>query len=95
MASIEEVLKPYYGKVYPIEALEKLHTKQLIHINRGCYKNVCSCGVSHCDFYHDSEQYKREQENIKNIKAVLATREHVPSRAESKRARIARIKKGR
>jgi hypothetical protein len=99
MASVEENLGgELHTVVHPIEKLAKLHTKQLLKIFRdGYYHATCSCGSPWCD--HDAQErapyYKIRWQNLENIKRILATREHIPSKAESKRARIARIKRGR
>lgn len=93
MASVEEILGQCKDSEYPIELLQKLHTRQLINLLRkGDYYPYCSCGYRSCDY---DVHISKERASIANIKQVLATREHVPSRAESKRARIERIKRGR
>lgn len=99
MASIKEILSTAPKcSIYPIELLEKLHTKQLLKMLRtDYYLPYCKCGQQNCDFSPNifSKRFESEQKCMDNIKQVLATREHVPSRAESKRARIERIKRGR
>lgn len=79
-----------------LESLNKLHTKQLLRKLRGI--DVCS---EYCQDMSDrrnpecvkcwaNHKYNREQ-----LKAILATREHIPNKQESKALRKARIKKGR
>lgn len=95
MASIEEILGNCKD-IYPIDLLDKLHTKQLLMLLRQARLNpYCSCGSPGCT--HDSEIFgvSLERVSIDNIRTVLSTREHVLSKSESKAARIARIKKGR
>ena len=78
-----------------IRQLQTLHTKQLLkkrdfsyvysELCRDCYSRC-----EECDTCIANEEFNREQ-----IKAVLATREHVLNKQESKALRKQRIKEGR
>lgn len=68
------------------EELSKLHTKQLLNHLRNTY--------SWGDYEWEDRDYEARDEYQKLIKSILATREHVPSKKESKALRKAKIKKG-
>ena len=78
-----------------IRQLQTLHTKQLLKKRDFSYvyselcRDCCS-RCEECDTCIANEKFNREQ-----IKAVLATREHVPNKQESKALRKQRIKEGR
>ena len=75
-------------KVYSFEELQKLKTRQLLkELN-----DTRSWGCPYCwtkDDWRDLSFYQTM------IKEVLATREHIPNKIESKQLRKARIKKGK
>ena len=78
-----------------IEALNKLHTKQLLkHL-----RSSRVCGEDCRYLYNNSPECEQclanQKYNEKQLKAILATREHIPNKQESKALRKARIKKGR
>jgi len=74
--------------------LAKLHTEQLIKVRDAAYKHAhCECcGTEHgVDALYNASQTKL----LTNVKAILVTRPHVPSKAERKAARQAAAKKGK
>ena len=78
-----------------IHALENMHTKQLLNERNRLYH--CSCSGSYyvsnspeCQACCQNEDYNMEQ-----VKKILATREHVLNKQESKALRKQRIKEGR
>ena len=75
-----------------IAQLQKLHTKQLLK-----KKNVM-CG-GYCSYFLGCESckecYDNYQHNLQQLKNILATREHIPNKQESKALRKAKIKKGK
>ena len=78
-----------------IQALKKLHTRQLIKernrlyfVSEWCH-DYCDKRNVECGVCSDNIRYNKER-----IKAILSTREHVPNKQESKALRKARIKKG-
>ena len=77
-----------------IHALENMHTKQLLNErNRlyhcGCSANYYVSNSSECEACCQNEYYNMEQ-----VKKILATREHIPNKQESKALRKQRIKEG-
>lgn len=78
-----------------IRQLQTLHTKQLLKKRDFSYvcSELCRDCCSHCeecDTCIANEEFNREQ-----IKAILATREHVLNKREAKALRKQRIKEGR
>lgn len=80
-----------------IRQLHTLHTKQLLKKRDSSYiySELCCdscryCVDEECDICIANKKFNREQ-----IKAVLATREHVPNKQESKAIRKQRIKEGK
>jgi hypothetical protein len=79
-----------------IEALNKLHTKQLLRklkVGRICgedCRDYFTSSSPECEQCLANQKYNEQQ-----LKAILATREHIPNKQESKALRKARIKKGR
>jgi hypothetical protein len=79
-----------------LEALNKLHTKQLLRKLRGI--DICS---EYCQDMSDRRNpecvkcWANQKYNKEQLKAILATREHIPNKQESKALRKERIKKGR
>ena len=79
-----------------ITALNKLHTKQLLKRLRS--SRVCGedCRYLYTSSSPECQQCLANQKyNEQQLKAILATREHIPNKQESKALRKARIKKGR
>ena len=82
------------------EELEKMHTRQLMKLRRVLFgaSNKCFC-PTHCGDDVLSQEEQDENKKIyalrDRVKAVLSTREHIPSKAEGKTARQAAAKKGR
>lgn len=78
-----------------IEALEKKHTKQLLKEHNSSYVRSEYC----TDCCGDHEECSECQSNIEFnravIKRLLATREHVLNKQESKALRKQRIKEGK
>ena len=78
-----------------IEAMEKMHTKQLLKRRNSLYHSGCSgsyyvSNSPECEACWQNTEYNKEQ-----VKRILATREHIPSKQESKALRKQRIKEGR
>ena len=73
------------------EELEKLHTKQLlkfrIHSTYPCSNDI------QCPHYIECTRALEAEQAL--IKEILATREHIPNKRESKQIRKERIKRGR
>ena len=78
-----------------LKALEKKHTKQLLKERNSSY--VCSEYCTDC--CGDHEECAVCQSNIEfnraAVKRLLATREHIPNKPESKALRKQRIKEGK
>ena len=70
--------------------LEKLHTKQLLKLKIMANSDKCDS----CSDEFAIEYYAKLQVFIDKVKLVLATREHVLNKKESKAIRKAKIKKG-
>lgn len=83
----------YYGLGTP--NLQKLHTLQLMNILKftRCWPNRCTrFGCSCAGEYlpkAEREENRLSDELHQNVKTVLATREHVPNKPESKALRQA------
>lgn len=69
------------------EQIKKAHTRQLLKELRNTY----SWGRLHCWEESDWNQLRCYRQELKE---ELATREHIPSKQESKRNRKERIKRG-
>ena len=78
-------------KVSTREELEKLHTKQLLR-SRVHTTYPCSTDIQ-CPHYKECKRALEEEQAL--IKEILATREHIPNKKESKQIRKERIKRGR
>ena len=68
------------------EELSKLHTKQLLKHLRNTY--------GWGDYDWECKDYEALSKYQDLIKSILATREHIPNKKESKALRKAKIKKG-
>lgn len=79
-----------------IEALNKLHTKQLLKKLKGSRvwgedcRDYFTISSPECQKCLVNQMYNEQQ-----LKAILIMREHFPNKQESKALRKARIKKGR
>lgn len=71
------------------EELEKLHTKQLLR-SRVHTTYPCSTDIQ-CPHYIKCKRALEEERAL--IKEILATREHIPNKKESKALRKERIKR--
>lgn len=77
-----------------VEALEKKHTKQLLKERNSLYRGGCS-GTYYVSNSHECTTCCRNTEyNMGRIKKILATREHILNKQESKALRKRRIKEG-
>ena len=78
-----------YSKIdYTVDELNKFHTRQLLN-----YMNVLRRHDYDYD-YAPREDSRMVQQATHDIRAVLANRPHIPSKQESKLARIKRKKTG-
>lgn len=73
------------------DELEKLHTKQLLR-SRVHTTYPCSTDIQ-CPHYKECKRALKEEQAL--IKEILATREHIPNKQESKMLRKERIKRGK
>lgn len=80
-----------------LRALENMHTKQLLnernrlyHVSEYCADCCCDRYDKECKRCDDNRKFNRQQ-----VKRILATREHVPNKQESKALRKLIIKKGK
>lgn len=73
--------------ILSVEQLEHMPTRQLLNLLRRTYR------WGEYDWTIDDDAAKMEYQAT--IKRVLATREHIPNKKESKLLRKARIKKGK
>ena len=80
-----------------IRALENMHTKQLLNERNRLYHVSEYCADCCCDKYDEECQQCRNNHefNMQQVKRILATREHVPNKQESKALRKLRIKEGK
>lgn len=76
-------------------ALNNMHTKQLLKERDRCYSGGCSGTYYTSNSPECAACLKNQDYNMEQIKKILATREHVPNKQESKALRKERIKKGR
>lgn len=81
------------------EQLDILPTRQLMSIREGSFsRRLCGiCDDPECDDVKGIDRLfnKNQSELQSNLKAVLATREHVPNKKEAKVLRQAAAKKKR
>lgn len=78
-----------------IEALNKMHTKQLLKERNRLYYvsefcSDCCCHDTECEQCQSNQDY-----NMFQLKEILATREHILNKKEAKELRKQRIKEGR
>jgi hypothetical protein len=72
---------------YTLDEMKKMSTRQLLGHLRKTY--CWGDSYSTWEEIHELDKYQKQ------IKSVLATREHIPNKQESKAIRKAKIKKGR
>lgn len=87
----------YFVNPFTKEELEKLHTKQLLKWEyRGGGWSVSAddwfCDIENC--VECKQCYENCQHNSEIVKSILATREHISNKKESKQLRKERIKRG-
>lgn len=68
------------------EQMTDMKTRQLLAHLRRTYRWG--------EYYWDEIDYEAKRAYQTRVKTILATREHIPNKQESKRIRIARKKKG-
>ena len=77
-----------------VDALEKKHTKQLLKERNLWYH----CGCNGTYYVSNSPEceacFQNTKYNLEQVKKILATREHVLNKQESKALRKQRIKEG-
>ena len=80
-----------------LRALENMHTKQLLNERNRLYHVSEYCADCCCDKYDEECQRcgSNHEFNMQQVKRILATREHVPNKQESKALRKQRIKEGK
>ena len=78
-----------------IETLQKMHTKQLLKERNRLYNLSEFCGDCCCRDEQCATCIQNQEYNMSQVKAILATREHVPNKKESKSLRKEKIKRGR
>lgn len=79
---------------YTHEQMLNLPTRQLLKELRWTYKLVCPGGWA-CDGQCSNLWCTQVKNYQTELKGVLATREHIPSKQESRANRIARKKRGK
>jgi hypothetical protein len=85
--NIKECL-PVFNK----EELKKLHTKQLLKLRISKYGNF-NYDCNYCEHYKECKAICESNDAI--LYSILNTREHIPSKQESKAKRKERKKKGK
>ena len=78
-----------------IDSFHKMHTKQLLHERNLLYGGSTYCQGCHDDHNECGECRNNRKYNKMQLKAILATREHIPNKQESKTLRKERIKRGK
>ena len=80
-----------------LRALENMYTKQLLNERNRLYHVSEYCADCCCDKYDEECQGcgNNHEFNMQQVKRILATREHVPNKQESKALRKQRIKVGK
>jgi hypothetical protein len=78
-----------------VEAMEKKHTKQLLNERNSLYHGGCSGSYYVSNSPECEACWQNNEYNMEQIKKILATREHVLNKQESKALRKQRIKEGR
>lgn len=80
-----------------VEELNKLHTGTLMNIRKASFKDAPSCACCGEKVRNSYEQeFAAAQHQLRNnLKEVLKTREHVPTKAQRREARQAAAKKGK
>lgn len=78
-----------------IRALENMHTKQLLTERNRLYHSGCSGSYYVSNSPECAACCQNNEYNMEQIKKILATREHVLNKQESKALRKQRIKEGK
>ena len=80
-----------------LRALENMHTKQLLNERNRLYHVSEYCAACCCDKYDEECQRcgNNHEFNMQQVKRILATRQHVPNKQESKALRKLRFKEGK
>lgn len=79
-----------------IDVLKQMHTKQLLNERNRLYQVSEFCGDCRCSQDPECQIcFANQQYNIEQVKAILATREHVLNKKESKELRKQHIKEGK
>ena len=79
-----------------IRALENMHTKQLLNERNRLYHVSEYCADYYCNNDEECQRCVNNHEiNLQQVKRILATREHVLNKQESRALRKQRIKEGR
>lgn len=80
-----------------IAELEKMRTRQLLKKRNRLYHVSEYCSDCCCDRYDEECAMCSNNQafNMTQVKRILATREHIPNKQESKALRKEKIKRGR
>ena len=78
-----------------VATMEKMNTRQLLKLHKTSYLRSEFCSDCCGDLDECADCLKNEEFNKATLKRILATREHIPSKQESKALRKQRIKEGR
>ena len=79
-----------------IRALENMHTKQLLNERNHLYHVSEYCADYYCNYDEECQRCGNNREfNMQQVKRILATREHVLNKQESKALRKQKIKEGK
>ena len=79
-----------------IDVLKQKHTKQLLNERNRLYHVSEFCADCHDTTDPECQHcYANQKYNMNQLKAILATREHVLNKKESKELRKKRIKEGK
>ena len=85
----------YFVNSFDVEKLSKLHTKQLLKWE---YRDGGWLSCADGCYCESSEECRRCMKNYEQnrtmVKTILATREHIPNKQESRMIRKEKIKKG-
>lgn len=73
--------------IHTPEQMQKMHTRQLLAELRDTY-------TWGCEYCWNDEDWNQLRHYRDQLRAILATREHIPNKKESKTIRKARKKKG-
>lgn len=85
--------RPRYTEVDLI-VMEKMHTKQLLKERDRCYSGGCSGNYYTSNSPECQACIANQDYNLKQVKKLLATREHIPNKKEAKEIRKQKIRVG-